>query len=586
MERSLLLSALALGCVGYACAAALLHAGRKASGKKYAVSGGSDRAYVFTTVGLALLVFLATLPSKPPFATGHGLGLGFVVGSLGALLAYVIAARAMASETGQPLLGAALSAGPLSAGLVAITLPQLVLHDTALDALLGVAVGWFAGTLILLTGFIGRRSSDESAIAPHVHGSAVLTLVTSLGFVATLAGIAALGIYRDTAEFQSDRWSAAGTVLGAGIPFTIFICSLSAPLLARVGLKTPFPRLFGSVTQRLFTSEDGRQAASRIWRIVLASGLLLVLAWLLSNRVLNHPRLLHITAIGLTAGWICWWLLAEGQGNSADRSRPVYFVPLAAVTILAAVIVSFNLMAAFGVGCMIIAGWLAVGMAQSIVHESAAQGTGTTATVPLQSLIQLMFFGTAVVLYRLVTTRFSDDVRGVNLTEYYALMAFLLASALPTMLASLLSSTDQSTAKSPARQITRLAICGALMLAFPAIALILWKAKVALALTIGLALATIVPLWNKRSDSGDSNAIDYTTLLPAVIALGMVLALSQWTHHVLTFATLSRDAKIGLLKWIIGGLIAFIFAADFGGRLFGKHGSNSAPLPDAGGIKG
>ena len=55
--------------------------------------------------------------------------------------------------------------------------------------------------------------------------------------------------------------------------------------------------------------------------------------------------------------------------------------------------------------------------------------------------------------------------------------------------------------------------------------------------------------------------------LPALFALAMMLALTQWTHHVLALALLSRAEKIRALAWIVGTTIALLLLADYGGRI-------------------
>ncbi len=591
MERSLLLSALALGCVGYACGIALTQGG---PGRVRAHSGrpAADRAYLLAALLLPVLVFIVTLPARPPFGAGHGFGTGFAIGGVGALLAYLMAARALRAEPGQPLFGAAMSAGPMSIAISAVVLPQLLMRDNSVDSLAGIAIGWFCCTMIQVTGLraVNLDSSDSSDSSKSVSGmggdlrdGVILALVSAMGFAVTACAVAILSAYRGNEEFQGARWGAAATVLAAGVPFTIFLCSLSAPVFARLGLKTPFPRLFGSLTQRLFTSEDGRQAAARLWRIAAASGILLLLAKLLALRDLNQPKLLYVTGIGLLAGWIAWWLLAEGRGYRAERESgagAAYLVPLAVLAMLGAVIVSFNLMAGFGVGAMVLAAWLAVGMAQAILLESGPEIEGEThaagSLYSVQGLVQLLLFGVGIVLYRLAATRFSEDLRGVTLTEYYAIVAFLLGSVVPGLLGAF---TQSVTSLKPGRQLVRLFISGALTLAIPGVAIILWKSKVILALLAGLALAVVSPLWNRAGGSHEDEGVSFSALLPALFALGVVLALSQWTHHALAFATLSREAKIGLLKWVIGGLIAFILAADYGERIAGRMRKASAPDP-------
>jgi hypothetical protein len=570
MERSLLYGALALGCVGYACAIALTHGSPRAESRSTAPV--LARPFIITAVLLPLLVFLATLPTRAPFASGHGFGSGFGMGAIGALLAGWLIVRSLRASRDVPLFGAAVSAGPLSAAVAVTATAQLMLHAELIDALAGVAIGWFCVSITLIAGFVSSQSQ------PSDLPRAVLPLASAAGFTAAVCSIATLGAFRGGEDFAADRWSAAGIALAAGVPFAIYLCSITAPLFARIGLKTPFPRLFTWLTQRLVSTEDGRAAAARVWRAMAATLILLGLAKLLSTRALDQPHLFTAALAGVLAGWVCWWLVAEGRAVRSGDDGPVapQFVPIAVLLLLGVGVVAFNQLAGFGVGVAVISAWLSFGMAQAFVAESRVESAADSADTPsssLQGLLHLLFFGLGFLLFRLVTTRFADDLKGVGLADHYGIAGFLAGSVVPVLLAALMPTGGR-----PARSLARLIVIGLLTLAIPATALILWRSKVAVALVAGLGLATVAPLWN-RSGSRESAGFSVSALLQALLALGVMLGLSQWTHHALGFASLTRDAKVGLVTWIVGGLIVAVLTLDFGGRL-ASRGSNR-PTPSA-----
>lgn len=568
MERSLLLGALALGCVGYVCAVALTHAPRIGDARESA--SAPARSFVITAALLPLLVFLATLPARAPFAAGHGFGSGFLTGAIGALLAGWLITRSLRASRDVPLFGAAVSAGPLSAAVAVAAAAQLLLHANLIDALVGVAIGWFCVTMTLIAGF--AASPLERTALPR----ALLPLASGAGFAAAVCALAALGAYRGGEEFASDKWSAAGIALAAGVPFTLYLCSITAPLFARIGLKTPFPRLFAWLTQRLVSAEDGRAAAARVWRALAATAVLLGLAKLLSTRALNQPHLFTTALAGALAGWVCWWLVAEGRSVRAGDESPVapQFVPIGVLLLLGVAVIAFNQLAGFGIGVAVVSAWLSFGMAQAFVAEARADSTAEngaeSAAAGLQGLLHLLFFGLGYLLYRLVTTRFGGDLRGVSLADHYGIAGFLTGAVVPVLLSALLPAGGR-----PAHSLTRLVVAGLLTLAVPGVALILWRSKVALALIAGLALATVAPLWSRSADSREASGFSVSALFQALFALGAMLALSQWTHAALGFASLTRDAKIGLVTWIVGGLIVAILALDFGGRLASRESSRT-----------
>jgi len=584
MERSLLYGALALGCVGYACGVALVlarsHSGRNTRDRSIA----PGRAFVVTAVLLPIVVFLATLPYRPPFAPGHGFGSGFAIGAVGALLAAWLVVQAQSTGRDTPLFGAAISAGPLSMSVAAAGLSQLLLHDVVIDALSGTAIGWFAVTIMLIAGLISARREDA---AP---AQAPLPLVSAAGFTVAVCGISALGAYRGGEEFASAKWSAAGLALASGVPFAVYICSLTAPLFARIGLKTPFPRLFTWLTQRLVTTEDGRAAAARVWRAIAATAILLVLAKLLSSRALDQPHLFTSAVAGALAGWVCWWLVAEGRAfSSADESAPApQFVPIAVLLVLGVAVVAFNQLAGFGIAVATVSAWLSFAMAQAFVLEGHGEAPETSDAqgASLQGLLHLLLFATGFLMYRFVTTRFSDDLKGVGLADQYGMAGFLTGAATPVLLAALLPVSALATGNSTARTLSRLMVAGLLTLAVPGLAILLWRSKVALALIAGLSLAIVAPLWSGRSSVRSGEGLSIPALFQALFALGAMLALGQWTHHVLGFASLTRDAKVSLVTWIVGGLIAAILVLDFGGRFASRLANRGAASPTVAGGAG
>src|SRR5437870_13253805 len=108
MERSLLWSGFALGWAGWLCAM-LLPASKKQSEP-------APRPYLTAAIGLPILIFILTLPSKPPFAEGQGFGRGFLIGAICALLAYWALVRLGTDEN--PLRQAAAATAPLFLALV------------------------------------------------------------------------------------------------------------------------------------------------------------------------------------------------------------------------------------------------------------------------------------------------------------------------------------------------------------------------------------------------------------------------------------------------------------------------------------
>src|SRR5690348_2817729 len=128
MERSLLWSAFVIGWAGWLYG--LLVTRPRRSGASLLLPELS-RPFLLMAIALPILVFLITLPQRPPFSAGHGFGNGFLFGGFGALLAGWVVARALASlDAGsdsalQAPRAAAAVASPYAMALVAVTIPLL-----------------------------------------------------------------------------------------------------------------------------------------------------------------------------------------------------------------------------------------------------------------------------------------------------------------------------------------------------------------------------------------------------------------------------------------------------------------------------
>lgn len=582
MERSLLWSALALGCVGWLCGMALTRARQGTSEEET----GLAHPYLFTALALPVLVFLATLPSRPPFAAGQGWGRGFLLGGAGVLLAAWVVLRAPRRQN-SPLHAAALVTAPCCAALVAVAVPLLWMRETIIDALLGIAIGWFVGSFTLFLGLTGARGQEE---ADHP-----FTLIAGLAFTVTLCATAALGIYRGGGEFQAARWSAVAMAFAAGVPLALLVSALPSSFFARIALKLPLAGLLA----RFFTGDQIRDLMSRGWRLLLCAALLLGLGKLLSVKVIEQPSLFPLVALGLAVGLLAWWLASEGvQGfrrsgvaenpehpnhvleRSEGTPMPEHLPPLAAMVVLSGFMVAFTLLAGFGVGILLLAAWPVVGLA--LIHAMEGKSTGQRVNESMKSmdsltylptaLTRLLLFGVILLLYRLFTTRFATEIKGVGLTDHFALFGFLFGALLPAFLAGLLLRAPSGASLSPTVGVLRLVLTGAITLTAPALLLFLWGPKCALALLAGLALSGALTL-NTRAPE---------RLNASLFALAVALALAQWTSHILPLASMTRAEKIRIVLWAIGALIVLIAAADYGGR-FGewlrRRRSNLTPGP-------
>jgi len=556
MERSLLWSAFIIGCVGW-IGAVLLTVSRRPRGES-----AIDRPFLLLAVLLPIIVYLSTLPIKPPFSVGQGWGRGFVIGSLGSLLAgwVLMQARVALSNVPQrPLRAAAIVAAPMFLSLVAVAIPLLFLRAAIIDALVGVAMGWFCVSFVLYVGLSG------ASISHH------LSTVASIGFTVTLCAVAALGIYREpiTPAVAKGAWSTLGVALACGVPLSLLLSALLVQILVRPASGNPINRLFAGIGRRFFSHSDSDALAGRGYGIVLCVVLLLALGNFLSLKLIEEPRLFSVILLGVLTGLVTWWLVRGAKSNEPTNTNSLS--PLAALIVLSAFMVSYQLLQGFGTGLMLLAAWLSLALAlPAALQDESEDIESTQSSSTALALSRLLFFTTVLLLYRVFTMRFRDDLHGVSLTDHYALFGFLAGAMTPNLLAGMLWSPALTTTDDrdlSGARLGRLVLTAVLALAIPTAILVLWGAKCALALLAGLALATVSGYAATGSTQGALLSLPRAMMTTSLFAVAVALALVQWAHRILPVAEMTRADRIRILATVVGGLLILLLIADYGGRL-------------------
>jgi hypothetical protein len=592
MERSLLLLSFALGGVAWLCG--FLSSGFRGRGRS--LLGVLPPFWIAAGIATPLLVFLATLPSKPPlFAAGHGLGAGFLVGGLLGLLAVWTTLRALdASAAGNPVSPAGAVAAPIGLALTAACVPSLWMRDSLVDALSGVAIGWLCSALLVLC-----------AAWPQWRDRAQTTLATTVSLVAgsgvLFCALAGLGELRGVIDIVGKpstvvHWAAPGLAFTACVLVLLLLVLLPASIALRIPL---LPLIVGFI-ERGRDSDEARASARRGWRLGLCMIVTLALGRLVASRfpeegdalwdtkskllkplfgALGPNPMFHVVALGIVAALIICWLVRDSSRRPAEQTVLPPPLLLAVLTLVAASMIAFQFMGGFGVclitSVLLLAAALAAASSIADAHEPAAAAETAAAdeSDPALSaaslLTRLVLLGTVLALYRIFAVRFESEVRGVGLTDHYALFGLLLGAALPPLLAGYFARTPPGSRDGDASRLFRLAVTGLLVLVVPTLVIALWGAKCALALLIGLALSTVF----ERS------------LFSALIALAGALALAQWTHHVLPLAEFTRDQKVSLLGWTTVICIVALLVADFSGRRRTPTRAAAAPSVSNGGAQ-
>jgi hypothetical protein len=549
MERSLLFGASALGIVGWVLSIALARSERTARAWQ-----SLARPFRWTAVALPVLVFLVTLPSRAPFSAGQGFGRGFLIGGVAALLAALAVAGVRRSERAG--VNAAIVAAPLWLAIPATALPLLFMRDVVMDALMGVAIGFISVTSVVYQGLAQSSTSDDRA-------DTRLTLLSGAGYSVALAVAAGMGVYRGHEIVESSRWGAAAVLAGTAIPLAVWVASLPSAFLLGPLRRLPGVTAVASKGADVLKTEARREAAATGLRLLVGAIVLLVAGRLLATRLLNDLHGFYVAAIGLAVGFLAWWLASDGaQASLGDLGQ--HRRPLAVLIALGAAMACFNLLLGFGMAMMCLALWLPFSLAlcgMRDVRQDAEPDRRLTAVSLAQTLWSVAAFTAVLTVYRFLATRFQTDLRGVILTDHYAIFGFIAGAAIPGVISGIASSGASAR---PVIRVLRLVAAGLLALAVPGLILVLWKAKATLAILSGAALAAAGFDW-LTSQRSDDDAMASRLFLP-LMAIAVCLAMAQWTPQALEVASLTRDQKIRILAWLLGGIAAVLVTVDLGER--------------------
>ena len=581
MERNLLLLSLALGGVvwffGFLSSVSW---GRAAP----PTPAPLPRFWLITALAVPVIVFLATLPTTPPlFAPGHAMGTGFLIGGLAGTLAIWTILRAVAvAHRSEPVSASAAIAAPIGLALLVATIPSLVLRSDVVDALAGIAIGWLCAVIIALC-------SQSSQWQTRATAAAQACLALAAGAGAIFCTLAALGelrghidlIGRSTAVVH---WAAPGLAFNA---FLVLILTLVL-LPATIALRIPLVSLLTGWIERSGHDESARAYRRSGLRVWFCGAVAIGLGSAVSKGFTEHHDALwktkspllkplfaligpspmfHVILVGVLAALIITRLIwdqarLDGESESGGRRTILPNQPnfLAGLTLAAAGMLAFQSMGGFGLsilaGIVLIFAALTCAGALSGLHEQVEVPTDTSSTtgdwelLAAADIVRLALLGIVLALYRLFSVRFDSELRGVGLTDHYALFGVIFGAALPPFLTRYFKRIPPGSTDSDGRRLFRAVVTGLILLVIPTVIVAFWGAKCVLALFIGLAISVLFE----------------GSLLSALLAVAIALALAQWAHHVLPLAALTRDQKVNVLGWTAAVSIIALLVAEYSGR--------------------
>ncbi len=588
MERSLVLFALVAGFA--------LWLGGAAAARRNISSGALKSAlpvfYPIASLVVAMLVFLVTIPSSGRFfSPGHDLGNGYLLGALGALLSgVVLSSRIGASvKSESPSQRATYVASPFALGLSGVAASLLIKHDTLWIGLLGLAIGWTTTTGLLLFGMMQSRAAEVGQ-RPEP-----LAIVAGAGFCALLSAAVALGEQHGSAHFYATSNLISYGVIALAIAVAIPLSLMLSPI------------------GDLFMHVDRRDSGSVLnqndyWNILWARGIRAVAALIavgaidravcmrlvndaepatgiarLTYALVGASPISHAMAEGTLLGLLIWWICSsipsKKKANEVDphgsSSQPTALVwqksGLAVIVLMMAVMAAYQQLLGFGISLLLLGSYVAVTLSilrafepERVVHVPEGQDLPEAAQ-PLGTALQMTLLGiaaTLLVLYRVYVTYYGDPV-ATAFTDQYASFGTVIGIAFPFFLSGLLTKCVSKDPEPSALKLIRCCVCGLVLLATPALMLLLWGEKTVIAFLIALAISAAL---STATGLGITLKSQIVRLFPAVIALGVSLAVCEWSHYLLNMEDWTRLQKERVVVQVVATMIALVVGSEYVSR--------------------
>lgn len=531
MEHKMLWGTLAVGVAGWVCLLLLTALKGNSPDTSPLPQAKTPSSFVWLSLALPILVWLATLPTHPPFSAGQGWGRGFLLGGLVSFISSFVALHLDYSRDS----GRRLALTSLFASLFVVCVPLLWMRSAVIEALLGASLGWCVISLVWLCGSHQQKSAAFTA-------SSSLALLNGAAFVTALCSVAALGVYRDfiVPDIARGTHPAVALVVAASIALAL---------------------LFGVLLNEAQTSASA--SSTRFSQIITALLCLVVplgLGFVLATRVLDDIKVVYCLGIGGILGVLSWLLRWDTSGQDVGVQRQTTTIPPVAVIVtLCAFMLAYSFLQGFGVGLMLIAAW----PASLLLWPSSTQDAESPLQIDVPQTVSLLATFLAVLLVsRVFATRFRADLRGINMVDQFALFGFLAGALAPTWLASLWFN-GRNTDSHSVVSLLRLVGVGILTLLLPSAMLAIWGIKVVPAFFAGMALT--LAGWGA---SATPSAI-------ALFALPLSLVITQWTIRFLPLAEASRSQRLHFLLWGLGGSVILVVLVDLSARLIARLQASS-----------
>jgi hypothetical protein len=422
--------------------------GRRRETTERATTGGWLAAVI--AVAATLVLYLVTRPDSPPFALGHRLGYGALIGGLISVIAGLWLTLGLAKSRWAS--GVSVS-GLFSLILVGVSLIFLLFGDYPQPALAGFIIAVLASAIIF------------RLVADMAEGASILEM-WSLVAVAVAATVM-LGVFRyDSVEFRF-WWRAPLMVLCATI-----VAHLLASSTAKSDKSYGFPSAITSI---------------------VALGLVAVFAW----KVFPDWGLFRVSVAGVVT------LLIVAALGSAISPR---FAAIAAVLATALSALAFGMLGGFGVGTSLLA---ACAVALPVSAASLRSGDDDQDFQPMRALLPVMFILGGVVMFRLFIENYTLALSGLDTRAHYTMIAVVAGAVFPFVLLSFFQTSIRGLLWKSSNALA----AGVFAAATPLLILVVFGAKAVLGFVVGTIAAEVFLLFLSMSVAATDSPYSGSLLL-------------------------------------------------------------------------
>ncbi len=555
------------------------------------------RSLVAWSAALSLALYMATVPTKPPFSPGQLMGQGFLFGAVLLCAAVAVLGRLQrgARAAGDPGAERAVHLAAAACALVSVNLVLQAWGRQADAPLMGLAMAAALFGIIVqggMTAFYGavrkkERAADQSATrsrddAADAAGGEVARTWGEGGFIGRLS------LFTLTL--------AVATIL-AGEHFGHEGQLWSIPVA--LGAATLLAAAVGDAVGTLLGVRRRYLPVAAVTGLIVAA----LAAFIVVGAIFRRLPCAWSYGVGLvTMGLAAWLLASRGPGGCAEArlARGLQDGVLSALLVIAGYVIAFRLNAGLGVALALLGGWVVglVGSGERGVGEDAAGSDGTGAELPPASAAgdattapraplagegglfdPLLTLGLLFVLIRVALERIGMPT-GPDVAIHYTYTGIALGAITPLLWVCYTLGTvgvaarrlgsrttagtgaaDGAVAGAASSIMARTAWLGLTVVAAPLVLAVLWTERSAVGFVLGLLLAqlflaVLARVWQDARSVLAGSAL--LSLTPGVLSAGCVIAAAQLLHLVAPLTATPRPIKAVVAGVVVAILVAWV----------------------------